>query len=89
MNGHRNNIRHNRNKTVDEHFNKPGHTLDNLRLAAIKKVKNITKQQRQVEEQKNIFKFDCVNKDLNTDYLFMSLYGMFIFGLFSTFLLYL
>ena len=74
MNGHRSDIKHNRNKPVAEHFNKPDHTLENLRLAAIKKVKDKTKQQREVEEKKNIFKFDCVNQSLKRVYPFMSNY---------------
>ena len=45
MNGHRKEIKHNRNKPVAEHFNKFDHTLENLRLAVIKKVKGKTKQQ--------------------------------------------
>ena len=63
-----------RNKPVAKHFNKPDHTLDNLRLAMIKEVKDKTKQQREVEEQKIIFKLDCVNEGLNRDYLYMSNY---------------
>ena len=46
--------------------------MENLRLAVIKKVKDKTKQQREVEEQKIIFKFDCVNEGLSRDNLFMS-----------------
>ena len=72
MNGHRSDIKHNRNKSVAKHFNKPDHTLDNL--AVIQKVKGKTKQQREVEEQKIIFKLDCVNQGLNRDYSFMSNY---------------
>ena len=74
MNRHRSDIKHNRNKPVAEHFNKPDHTLENFRLAAIKKVQGKTKQQREVEEQKIIFKFDCINQGLNRDYLFTSNY---------------
>ena len=74
MNGHKNDIKHNRNKPVAEHFNKPDHTLDNLKLVVIKTVKGKTKQQREVEEQKVIFKLDCVNQGLNKDYSFMSNY---------------
>ena len=74
MIGQRSNIKHNRNKSVAEHFNNPNHSLDNLRLAVIKEVKGKTKQQRQVEEQKIIFKLDCVNQGLNRDYWFMSNY---------------
>ena len=74
MNGHRSDIKHNRNKPVAEHFNKPDHTLDNLKLAVIKEVKGKTKQQRKVEEQKIIFKLDCVNQGLNRNYSFMSNY---------------
>ena len=74
MSGHRSDIKHNRNKPIAEHFNEPDHTLENLRLAIFKKVKGKTKQQREVEEQKVIFKFECVNKGLNKDYLFMSHY---------------
>ena len=74
MNGYRSDIKHNRNKPVAEHFNKLDHTLDNLKLTIIKEVKGKTKQQREVEEQKIIFKLDCVNQDLNKDYLFMSNY---------------
>ena len=70
MNGHRSDIKHNRNKPVAEHFNKPDHTLDNLKLTVIKEVKGKTKQQREVEEQKIIFKLDCVNQG----YSFMSNY---------------
>ena len=33
-----------------------------------------TKQQREVEEQKIIFKLDCVNQGLNKGYSFMSNY---------------
>ena len=69
MNGHRSDIKHNRNKPVAEHFNKPDHTLDNLKLTIIKEVKGKTKQQREVEEQKIIF-----NQGLNKDYSFMSNY---------------
>ena len=64
MNGHRSDIRYNRNKPVAEHFDKPDHILENLRLAVIKKVKGKTKQQREVEEQ----------KILNKDNSFMSHY---------------
>ena len=71
MNRHRSDIKHNRNKPVAEPFNKLVHTLETLMLAVIKKVKGKTKQQREVEEQKIIFKFDCVNKSLNRDYSFM------------------
>ena len=70
MNRRRSNIKHNRNKPVAEHFNKLDHTLENLRL----KVKGKTKQQWEVEEQKIILKFDCINKGLNKDYSFMSHY---------------
>ena len=54
MNRHRKDIKHNRNKPVAEDFNKPDHTLENLRLAVIKKVKGTTKQQWEVKEQKII-----------------------------------
>ena len=76
MKGHRSNIRHNRNKPAAEHFNKSDHTLENLRLAVIEKVKGKTKQQQEVhvEEQKVIFKFDYVNKGLNRFYSFMLQY---------------
>ena len=74
MNGHRSDIKHNRNKPVAKHFNKPNHTLDNLKLAVIKEVKGKTKQQQEVEEQKIIFKLNCVNQGLNKDYSFMSNY---------------
>ena len=40
------------------------HTLDNLRLAVIKKVKGKAKQQKEVEEQKIIFKLDCINESV-------------------------
>ena len=63
-----------RNKPVAEHFNKPDHTLENLRLAVIKKVQGKTKQQREIKEQKLIFKFDYINQGLNGDYLFTSNY---------------
>ena len=74
MNGHRSDIKHSRNKRVAEQFNKPDHTLGNLKLTVIKEVKGKTKQQREMEEQKIIFKLDCVNQDLNKDYSFMSNY---------------
>ena len=48
MNGHRSDIKHNRNKPVVEHFNKPDHTLDILKSDVIKEVKGKTKQQREV-----------------------------------------
>ena len=41
MNGHRSDIKHNRNKSVAEQFNKSDYTLENLRLIVIKKVKKI------------------------------------------------
>ena len=44
INEYRSDIKHNRNKPVAEHFNKPDHTLENLRLVVIKKVKGKTKQ---------------------------------------------
>ena len=74
MNGHRSDIKRNRSKPVAKHFNKTDHTLDNLRLAVIKEVKGKRKQQWEVEEQKIIFKLDCVNQGLNRDYSFMSNY---------------
>ena len=76
MNEHRSDIKHNRNKPVAKHFNKPDHTLNNLKLAVIKEVKGKTKQQWEVEEQKIIFKLDCVNQGLNKDYSFMSNYSL-------------
>ena len=51
MNRPRSDIKHNRNKLVTEHFNKPDHTLENLRLTVIKKIKDKTKQQREVEKK--------------------------------------
>ena len=48
--------------------------MDNLKLTVIKEVKDKTQQQREVEEQKIIFKLDCVNQGLNKDYSFMSNY---------------
>ena len=74
MNGHRSDIKHNRNKLVAEHFNKPDHIFDNLKLTVIKEVKGKTKQQWEVEEQKIIFKLDCINQGLNKNYSFMSNY---------------
>ena len=74
MNGHRSDIKPNRNKPVAEYFNKPDHTLDNLKLTVIKEVKGKTKQQREMEEQKISFTLDCVNQGLNRDYSFMSNY---------------
>ena len=74
MNGYKSHIKHNENKPVAKHFNKPGHSLENLRLAVIKKVKGTIKEPREVEEQKIIFKFNSVNKSLNRDYSFMSYY---------------
>ena len=70
MNGHRSDIKHNRNKPVAKHFNQPDHTLENLILSLIKKIKGKTKQQREVEEQKIIFELDCLNQGLNRDYSF-------------------
>ena len=74
MNGHRRNIKHNKNKPVAKHFNKLDHTLENFRLEMIIKVKGKSKQQQEIEEQKNIFKFNYVNKGLNRNYSFMSHY---------------
>ena len=74
MNGHRSDIKHNKNKPVAEHFNKSDHTLDNLKLAVIKEVKGKTKQQQEMEEQKIIFKLACINQGLNKDYSFISNY---------------
>ena len=61
-------------KYIAEYFNKPDHTLKNLRLAVIKKVKGATKQLREAEEEKIIFKFNGANKGSNRDYSFMSHY---------------
>ena len=47
-NGHRSDIKHNKNKPVAKQFNKPDYTFKNLRLAIIKK---LTRQQRKVEKQ--------------------------------------
>ena len=44
INEYRSDIKHNRNKPIAGHFNKPDHTLENLRLVMIKKVKGKTKQ---------------------------------------------
>ena len=50
MIGQRSDIKHNRNKPIDEHFHEPDHTWENLRLMMMKKVKGTTKQQREVEK---------------------------------------
>ena len=60
MNGH---TKHNRNKAIAEHFNKPDYLLENLRLAVVKKIRSTTKQKQKVEE-KIIFKFECINKGI-------------------------
>ena len=43
----------------------------NISINLTSKVKG---KQPEVEEQKIIFKFDCVSKDFDKDYLFMSHY---------------
>ena len=80
-NGHRSDIKHNRNKPVVEHFNKLDHRLENLRLVVIKKVK-----EREVEEQKNYFQIQLhqvplsiisifINLSLIYDFFFSSSHG--------------
>ena len=61
-------------ETVAEHFNKPDDTLENLKLAVIKKVKGPNKTTTGSRRIKIIFTVDCVKKGLNRDYLFMSDY---------------
>ena len=55
MNGHRSNIKHNRNKPVAEYFYKPNHTLENLRLAVIKKSPRYNKTTTGSQRTKNYF----------------------------------
>ena len=74
MNGHRNDIKHNRKKPVADHFNQSNHSIGNLLVAVLKQVRGSTKQQREIEEQKIILKFDCVRLGLNKDYSFMAHY---------------
>ena len=74
MNGHRSDVKHDRNKSAAEYFNKPDHTLENFKLAVIKKVKDITKQQREVQKKKFFSNSIASIKVLNRDCSFMSYY---------------
>ena len=59
INGHKSDIRNNKNKPVAKHFNLPEHSVSHLQVSILKRT-NTNRRQRQIEEQKLISKFNCI-----------------------------
>ena len=59
INGHKSDIRNNKNKPVAKHFNLPEHSVSHLQVSILKRT-NTNRRQRQIEEQKLISKFNCL-----------------------------
>ena len=56
MNGHRSDITTRKlDKPVASHFNQPDHSLEDLRVMGIEKIKNYSKRQRKLRESYWIF----------------------------------
>ena len=73
INGHKSDIRNNKNKPVAKHFNLPEHSVSHLQVSILKRT-NTNRRQRQIEEQKLISKFNCIQEGLNKDSGFLSHY---------------
>jgi len=74
MNGHRSDIKARKNKPVANHFNQSNHDICNLKITVLSKLNRRSRQQREIEEQKYIFKFNSIHQGLNKDFSFMSHY---------------
>ena len=75
INGHKFDIRHQDvEKPVSQHFNLPGHSITDLRVAVLKQENFKTRMDREAEEQKIIHRLDCIGSGLNRDRGFMSHY---------------
>ena len=73
INGHKSDIRKNKNKPVAKHFNLPEHSASHLQVSILKRT-NANRRQRQIEEQKLMSKFNCIQEGLNKDSGFLSHY---------------
>ena len=74
LNGHKNDIRHQKDKPVAIHFNLPNHSCTNLKVAVLRRSSSTNKHQREIEEQQIIRKFNCIAEGLNRDFSFMAHY---------------
>ena len=52
-------------KSTGEHFNKPGHTMADMKVTILEKVKSQDPQLRKIRESLFIQKFNTRNKGLN------------------------
>uniref|UniRef100_A0A452ID09 Uncharacterized protein n=1 Tax=Gopherus agassizii TaxID=38772 RepID=A0A452ID09_9SAUR len=68
INGHKSDIRNgNIQKPVGEHFNLPGHTIADLKVAILQQKNFRTRLQRETAELQFICKFDTISSGLNKD----------------------
>ncbi|XP_050781640.1 uncharacterized protein LOC127035616 [Gopherus flavomarginatus] len=68
INGHKSDIRNgNIQKPVGEHFNLPGHTIADLKVAILQQKNFRTRHQRETAELQFICKFDTISSGLNKD----------------------
>ncbi|XP_050792228.1 uncharacterized protein LOC127042831 [Gopherus flavomarginatus] len=68
INGHKSDIRNgNIQKPVGEHFNLPGHTIADLKVAILQQENFRTRLQRETAEFQFICKFDTISSGLNKD----------------------
>ncbi|XP_054831443.1 natural killer cells antigen CD94-like [Eublepharis macularius] len=75
INGHKSDIRNgNVQKPVGEHFNLPGHSIKDLKVAVVQQKPFKNKVQREAAELEFICKFDSVKMGLNRDYEWLSHY---------------
>lgn len=75
MNSHKFDIRNNSlQKPVAEHFNLPGHSLSQLKVAVVQQRTFKDRFEREAAEQKIIKKLNCIDQGLNRDHGFLSHY---------------
>ena len=73
INGHKSDICQNKNKPVAKHFNLPKHSVSHLQASILKRTYT-SRKQRQIEEQKLISKFNCIQEELKQASGFLSHY---------------
>ena len=77
INGHKSDVKNKQlQKPIGQHFNLANHTIDDLQVQIIAKIRSKSKIDREIAEQKVIQKLDCINLGLNRDSAFLSHYKL-------------
>ena len=63
LNGHKSDICHEKNKSVAEHFDLSGHSVDHFQVCILKRT-NSTKDN---DKSKHQFRLNCIKEELNKD----------------------